>query len=225
MTYTKRWPNESDEYRAAREALLAAEVELRAKTEEVAQMRAKLPAGGAPKEDYVFVDARSGAEVRLSELFAPGKDSLVLYGFMFGRAQTSPCPACTSLLDGLNGSSPHLNDKINFAVVAAAEPAALLDYADERGWGNLRLLSSAGNTYNRDYGAETDEGAQLPMMHSWARNDGEILHFWASELLLGPDPDWPNHPRHVDAIWPLWNLFDLTADTRYGGWFPKLSYD
>ena len=30
--------------------------------------------------------------------------------------------------------------------------------------------------------------------------------------------------RHVDMIWPLWNLFDLTPEGRGGNWFPRLSY-
>jgi len=32
-------------------------------------------------------------------------------------------------------------------------------------------------------------------------------------------------PRHVDPIWPLWNLFDFTPEGRGTNWYPKLSYD
>src|SRR3954447_8671770 len=82
------FPGESAEYRAARDRLLAEEAELRRAMERVAAARRELPAGGAVPEDYVFEEAGpDGApvSVRLSELFAPGQDSLVIYSFMFPR--------------------------------------------------------------------------------------------------------------------------------------------
>ncbi|MDP9119901.1 MAG: DUF899 family protein, partial [Acidobacteriota bacterium] len=81
-----RFPGESSEYRAARQTLLQAELELRRRLEEVAALRRSLPLGGRVKEDYVFERGGSGPDeptrqVRLSELFRPGKDSLVLYSY------------------------------------------------------------------------------------------------------------------------------------------------
>ena len=91
------FPGESAEYRAARDRLLAQEIELRRAIEAVAAARRALPPGGAISEDYVFQGSGAGgaaSDVRLSELFAPGKDSLVIYSFMFPRdpATSGPRP-------------------------------------------------------------------------------------------------------------------------------------
>src|SRR3954466_12484047 len=82
------FPGESAEYRAARDRLLEREIELRRATEAVAAARRALPPGGAVPEDYVFQGiSRDGtpADVRLSELFAPHRNSLVIYSMMFPR--------------------------------------------------------------------------------------------------------------------------------------------
>src|SRR5947208_2305126 len=75
-----------------------------------------------------------------------------------------PCPSCTAFLDQIDGAAEHVSQNMNFAVVAKAPLERVLTWADERGWRRLRLLSSAGNTYNRDYLAETPE-SQLPMLN------------------------------------------------------------
>jgi predicted dithiol-disulfide oxidoreductase (DUF899 family) len=238
------FPGESAEYRAARDRLLEQEIELRRATEAVAAARRELPPGGVVPEDYVFQGRGADGtptEVRLSELFAPGKDSLVIYSFMFPRApgderrgpkagQTAllplaenPCPSCTALLDQLDGAAEHVGQRVNLAVVAKAALPRILTFADERGWRRLRLLSSAANRYNRDYLGETEEGSQMPMLNVFRRDGGAIRHFWGSELLYAPtDPG--QDPRHVGTIEPLWNLFDLTPEGRGTDWDEQLSY-
>ena len=84
------FPGESGEYRRARNELLEAEAELRRLNEQVAAQRRALPAGGLIREDYVFESAVDGSNVRLSELFAPGKNSLVIYNMMFPRWSQDP---------------------------------------------------------------------------------------------------------------------------------------
>src|SRR5258705_7200977 len=79
------FPGESSEYRRARNELLEAEAELRRLNEQVAARRRALPAGGLIREDYVFESAADVSKVRFSELFAPGKNSLVIYNMMFPR--------------------------------------------------------------------------------------------------------------------------------------------
>ena len=239
-----RFPGESAEYRAARERLLEQEIELRRAMETVAAARRTLPMGGNPPEDYVFegmgVDG-TPTDVRLSELFEPGKDSLAIYNFMFPRdpgddrpgpasgqsallpLAEGPCPSCVALLDQLDGAAEHTGQHLNLAVVAKAPLAQVLTFADERGWRRLRLLSSAGNTFNRDYFAETKEGAQRPMLNVFHRRDGLIRHFWGSELFYAPvDPG--QDPRHVGTLEPVWNLFDLTPEGRPSDWDEQLSY-
>jgi predicted dithiol-disulfide oxidoreductase (DUF899 family) len=239
------FPSENAEYRAARNALLTKEIELRRLTEAVAAARRELPPGGEVPEDYVFhgegPDGRA-ADVRLSELFSPGKDSLAIYSFMFPRdpeddapgpvreretaklpLAEGPCPSCVSLLDQLDGMVEHASQHMNFAVVAKTSLDRLETWKRERGWRRLRLLSSADNSYNRDYLAETPEGAQRPMLNVFHRDGETIRHFWGSELLYGSwDPG--EDPRHVGTLEPLWNLFDLTPEGR-PDWYERLSYE
>jgi predicted dithiol-disulfide oxidoreductase (DUF899 family) len=241
---TIAFPGESADYRAARDRLLEQETELRRATEAVAASRRALPPGGPVPEDYVFQGAGVDgvpSNVKLSELFEPRKNSLVIYNFMFPRdpADTSPgpptgktallpleegpCPSCTALLDQLDGAAEHARQHLNFAVVAKTSLQRLLTFAEERGWRRLRLVSSAANTYNRDYHGETAEGVQRPMLNVFRRDPDTIRHFWGSELLYAPT-DSDQEPRHVGTLEPLWNLFDLTPEGRPKNWWEQLSY-
>jgi predicted dithiol-disulfide oxidoreductase (DUF899 family) len=228
--HTVRFPGESESYRAARNELLLAEVALRKQIEAVAELRRKLPVGGALKEDYVFEegaadlgDSSVTKAVRIPELFGPGKDTLLMYSFMYGPEMASACTACTSILDGLNGSAPHFMDRLNFVVVAKSPLERIRTFARDRGWRNLRLLSSASNSYNRDYFGESLEGKQRPSLNVFVRRDGAIHHFYHTELMFAPT-ETGQDARHVDSIWPIWNLFDFTPEGRGEKWHPKLSY-
>ena len=237
-------PGESKEYRAARDRLLAQEVELRRVMEAVAAARRELPPGGPVPRDYVFQGAgadRAPIDVRLSDLFAPGKDSLVIYSFMFPRdpgdqtpgpatGETAllplaegPCPTCAAFIDQLDGAAEHVGQHLNLAVVAKTSLPRLRAFAEERGWRRLRFLSSANNTYNADYHAETREGTQRPMLTVFHRGAGVIRHFWSSELLYAPTEPGED-PRHVGTLEPLWNLLDLIPEGRPGDWVEQLSY-
>ena len=223
------FPGESGEYRTARDRLLAREAELRRVTEAVAAARRELPAGGEVPEDYVFQGVGpdgSESDIRLSELFAPGKDSLAIYSFMFPRApdEDLPCPSCTQFLDSFDGVARHAGQRTNVAVVAKTSLPRILAHADSRGWRHMQLLSSAGNSYNRDYFGETAGGAQqLPMLNVFQRDGGTVRHFWGSELLYAPSEPGQD-PRHGDTIDPLWNLFDFLPEGRGTDWYPELSY-
>jgi len=229
--HSKRFPGESKTYRRARDELLEAEMKLRKQLEEVAALRRQLPRGGKVKEDYLFEEGApdlSGQstvkQTKLSELFETGKNSLIIYSFMFAPDSEKPCPMCTSILDSLNGSAPHVRDRVNLAVVAKAPIHKIRDWARGRSWKNLRLLSSGKNTYNGDYLAESDQGGQLPAINVFQKTDEGVYHFYNAELFYVPT-EKEQHPRHADLIWPLWNLFDLTPDGRGTGWYPRFSYD
>ena len=215
------FPNESNEYRAARNELLEMEKDLRRDVERVAAKRRQLPLGGEPPEDYAF-DGADGP-VRLSELFDDGKDSLIVYNYMFGPKMKGPCPLCTSILDGLEGEAPHVMQRVNLVVVAKSPIERILGFTRPRGWRNLRLLSSANNSYNRDYGGEDENGEQSPMCNVFVRRDGKVRHFYGTDLFYERSESGQD-PRHVDLLWPLWNLFDLTPEGRAKGWYPSLSY-
>jgi predicted dithiol-disulfide oxidoreductase (DUF899 family) len=237
------FPGESTEYRAARDRLLGQEIELRRAMEAVAAARRRLPPGGLIPVDYVFQGAGLDGvltEVRLSELFDSGKDSLVIYNFMFPRSyggerpgpksgetallplEEGPCPSCVALLDQLDGAVMHASRWINFAVVGKAPLPRLLTWSRERGWRNLRLLSSAGNAFNRDYHGEDADGSQIPMLNVFHRNGETIRHFWGAELTYAPMDPGQDH-RSVGTLEPLWNLFDLTLEGR-PDWDEQLDY-
>jgi predicted dithiol-disulfide oxidoreductase (DUF899 family) len=233
------FPNESQDYRTARNALLDAEMALRRQIETVAAQRRALPPGGAVKEDYVF--ERIGPDenpvtVKLSELFE-GEKSLVLYSFMYGPDREKPCPGCTHFLDSLDGVARHAVQGINLFIVAKSPLARLLAWARDRGWTNLQFLSTAGNDYDRDYygdslgltaamraqqdfkpGVEWD----MPMLNVFRRDGGTVRHFWGSEMLYVP-PEPGQDYRHNDLLDPLWALLDTTPEGR-GDFQPKLSY-
>jgi predicted dithiol-disulfide oxidoreductase (DUF899 family) len=233
------FPGESAEYRTARDRLLEQEVELRRAMEELAAARRALPLGGEVPEDYVFQGALG--DVRLSELFPPGRHSVAIYSFMFPRAaeddrpgpesgetarlplHQGPCPSCVALLDQLDGAADHAAEQIGLAVVAKAPLPRVLEFARERGWRRLQLLSSARNGYNRDYHGETADGSQRPMLNVFHRDGGTVRHFWGSELFYAPSEPGQD-PRHVGTLEPLWNLFDLTREGRPSGWDEQLSY-
>lgn len=222
-----RFPNESEQYRVARERLLTAELELKRATETVAEERRRLPPGGEVPVDYSFArDAGSGSPtlVPLSGLFAPGKDVLAVYSFMYGPEQEQPCGACTSIVDALDGEAPHIEQRINLAIVGRAPLERLTAFATGRGWRNVTLVSAAENTYNRDYLGETEDGDQMPMLNVFQREaGGTIRHTWGSEL-LSASADAGQNERHVDFIWPLWNVFDATPIGRGKDWQPSVSY-
>jgi predicted dithiol-disulfide oxidoreductase (DUF899 family) len=236
-----RFPGESEEYRRERNRLLEAEIDLRRAIERVAAQRRELPPGGVVAENYVFERA-GGGDVRFSELFEPGKDTLVIYSFMFPRysgddrpgpeggetaklplAET-PCASCTSILDSLDGAARHLTQRVNLAVVAKSDPERVANFARERGWRYLQLLSSRNNTYNLDYHAESPDFGQLPILNVFVRDGDGLRHSWATELMFAPR-DEGEDPRHVDAIWPVWHVLDMTPEGRgTDSGFPALRY-
>jgi predicted dithiol-disulfide oxidoreductase (DUF899 family) len=217
-SHSIRFPGETPRYRTARNKLLTAERDLRRQVEKVAAARRKLPFGGPIPEDYVFEEG-----VKLSDLFRDGLNTLVVYSFMFGPDMKQACPMCTSFIDSLNGAAPHFEQRANLAVVAKSPITRLRDFACGRGWKNLRLLSSASNTYNRDYHGENSDGGQMPSLNVFGRRGGKIHHVYCTELVFLPG-DHGQNQRHIDMAWPLWNLLDFTPDGRGADWFPQLSY-
>jgi predicted dithiol-disulfide oxidoreductase (DUF899 family) len=230
------FPNESPQYRDARNKLLEREVALRREMEAVAAAIRALPPGGIVPEDYEFdhIDGNGiPAKVRLSELFRPGTESLILYHFMFPRhssdkrpgpssgpiarlsLEEGPCPSCTALLDNWEGAVPHVEGLgVNIAAVAKAPIEQVAAFAGHRGWRRLKLLSAANNSFKRDYHGEDDAGEQVPILTIFHKGkDGVIRLSWASELLFLPAEPGQD-PRHLGTVEPMWTLLDLTPGGR-----------
>ncbi|MBV9818119.1 MAG: DUF899 family protein [Solirubrobacterales bacterium] len=227
-----RFPGESEEYRQARDELLRAEKDVRDRTEKLAQQRRQLPLGGQVPSDYVFQewDTRSGSRraVRLSELFEDRKDTLFVYSFMFitgpdGNPIGSPCPNCTSIVDAVAGQAQHLTQRINLVVSAKAPIEHFRAHAYSRGWADIRMLSTGQNTFNQDYGAEDERGRQWPIATVFVRRNSQIYHWWSSELFWTAHRDG-EESRHVDFMWPYWNILDCTPEGRPQENAPRLNY-
>ena len=202
-----RYPNESREYRAARDDLLRAEQELVDKMKSVAAKRRKLPLGGEVQEDYVFRranDGKVGEPVKFSELFED-KNTLLLYSFMFGPSWDKPCPSCTSLVDGFDRTWYQVTRHAAFAAIAKAPADRINAWAKQRAWSQIALVSGSDSSYQADYKCqEESDDMQQPVMHVFRRQRGKIFHFWGTEL-----PE-----NHMDTVWPYWNLMDFTPEGR-----------
>lgn len=225
MRYT-RLPAESAVAVDEREALRVAEIELLQHRERVAAQRRAL-SEPTEVEDYTFIEGPSDlaagdeptGEVRLSELISGEGRPVVIYHFMYGKAQTDPCPLCTMWLDGFNGIARHLAHNMDFAVAAAADPGSLRAYARDQGWHNLRLLSCGDNTFKYDLGSEDADGNQDSTISVFVRgDDGQLLHTYTTKAQITED----NYQRGIDLLTPVWNLLDLLPGGRPDDWYPTL---
>ena len=215
-----RFPNESEEYRIARDALLAEEIELRRHIERVARQRRALPPGGEVKKDYRFEG--SEGPISFTELFAD-KDTLIVYSYMFGPERERPCPMCTSLLSAWDGEVPDIQQRAALAVVALSPIGRLLAFKKERGWHHLPLYSDTKGDYSRDYHAIGKGGGDDAAINVFTRRGGIIRHFWSQEM-GGVTADPGEDPRGAPDLMPLWTVLDSTPEGRPASWYPKLSY-
>ena len=220
---SKPFPNESAEYREARTALLAEEIELRRHVSRVAEMRRALPPGGVAR-DYRFLDAE-GREIGLADLFGR-HDTLFTYFWMFGPERERPCPMCTSFVGSLDIPTPDIEQRLAIAIVGRSPVARQLAVARERGWSHLKFYQTIGDDFPRDYGALTDgkdgldEGAAVLV---WQRDGDKARLFWAAEG--GTETADPGFDAHLapDPT-PLWTILDWTPEGRGAEWYPKLDY-
>jgi predicted dithiol-disulfide oxidoreductase (DUF899 family) len=217
---TRRFPGESMQYRSARNALLAEEIELRRHIERVAALRRALPPGGELPQDYRF-EGENGP-VTLTQMFGD-RDTLITYNWMFGPKRERPCPMCTSLLSALDGEMPDILQRVAFAVIARGPIERLTAFKKERGWRYLRLYSSGSNSFNRDYANEDPDAGDNPAFNVFTRSGGTLRHFWGDEM--GPQTADPGQdPRGAPDPMPLWAMLDLTPGGRGTDWYPKLEY-
>ena len=213
-----RFPNESGEYREARDALLAEEIELRRHIERVAEQRRALPPGGTVPKNYELF-GESGP-VRFADLFGD-KQTLAVYCYMYGPQREQPCPMCTSLMAAWDGELLDVEQRIALVMVARSPIERLLAVKTERGWQHLRLYSDLDGEFTRDYVSADD--ADVPGFNVFTRRDGSIRHFWSGEM-GGSTADPGQDPRGAPDLMPLWTILDSTPEGRGGDWYPKLDY-
>jgi len=213
-----RFPNESSEYRRAREALLAEEIELRRHIERVAAQRRALPPGGAVSKQFRFEGENGPAH--FADLFGD-MQTLAIYSYMYGPKRERPCPMCTSLLSAWAGEAPDVEQRIALVAIARSPIERLVAFKKERGWRHLRIYSDPSGEYTRDYVSADD--ADVPGFNVFTRRDGTICHFWSGEM--GAETADPGQdPRGAPDLMPLWTILDCTPEGRGTDWYPKLSY-
>lgn len=211
------FPGESTEYRKARTALLAEEIELRRHIERVARRRRALPPGPIVERDYAFVGEEG--PVTLAGLFGR-HDTIVAYKYMYGPDRKNPCPMCTSAMSAWDGEADDIGQWVSLVMIARSPIERLVAFKRERGWRNLRLYSDASGDYTRDW--VHPEDADVPGLNVFTRRDGSIRHFWCDEMGQTADPG--QDPRGAPDLMPLWNFLDLTPRGRAPDWYPKLGY-
>jgi predicted dithiol-disulfide oxidoreductase (DUF899 family) len=215
-----RFPNESEEYRRARDTLLAEEIELRRHIERVAEQRRQLPPGGKVAKDYRFMG--ENGPIAFADLFGD-KQTLAVYSYMFGPQREEPCPMCTSLLSAWDGEAPDIEQRIALAVVARSPIERLVAFKKKRGWRYLKLYSDTTGDYSRDYHAISKDGGDDAAFNVFTRRDGTICHFWSGEMgFATADPG--QDPRGAPDLMPIWTILDSTPEGRAADWYPKLEY-
>jgi predicted dithiol-disulfide oxidoreductase (DUF899 family) len=217
----QRYPDgASSEYIEAREKLAQAEWDLSQQIEKVAALRRQLPPGVVMK-DYTF-ETSNNTNVSLSDLSADGR-SVVIYHLMFSDKDDEPCGMCGLFVDSLNGVALHLDQLVNFAVVAKGHTEKLDAYAQKRGWKNIKLLSSLNNTFNKDLKVEypiyAPETYSMPGISVFKKDEaGKVRHFYSQ----GPHFE-PFTQRGLDLLEPLYNVLDLVPEGR-GSFLASNSY-
>ena len=213
--------NASDTYKARREDLRQAEIALTQQRETVAALRRDLQTDTPVPEDYAFHEVADGGtrEVRLSELFTPGQEALIVAHYMWAPDNESPCPMCTMWHDGYAAVAPHVARSAPMVVIAKQDAAIVQKFADGRGWTGLRIVSSGGTSFNRDFGMEDTDGNQFPRVSVFLKgDDGTVRHAYTVSALMGDD-----HYRGMDLLSPVWNMLDLLPQGR-GNFMPSVEY-
>ena len=218
-TNQARYPNETTEYRAARNALLAEEIELRRHIERVASQRRALPPGGQIAKDFEFISETG--PTRFSSLFGD-KDTLMVYSMMYGPQRKAPCPMCTSFLSAWNGIAVNLRERVAIAVTARSPIERLVEYKRQRGFANSPFVFDLSGEYTRTYVNADD--ADVPGFSVFTRRDGVVRHFYSGEM-SGVMADPGQDPRGGPDLDPLWLMLDLTPEGRGTNWYPKLEYE
>ena len=217
-TNKAHYPNESAEYRAARNELIVEEIELRRHLERVASQRRALPAGGEIPQDFPL-NSEAGP-LQFSSLFGD-KQTLMVYSMMYGPQRKAPCPMCTSFLNSWNGTAINLRQRVAIAVTARSPIARLIDFKNQRGFANLPFVSDETGEYTRTY--VSPEDADVPGFSVFSLRNGIIRHFYSGEM-SGAMADSGQDPRGAPDLDPLWLMLDLTPEGRGADWYPKLDY-
>jgi len=214
------FPGETEAYHAARQALLAEEIEFRRHMTRLVEQRRALPPGPVIAKNYRFED-ENGAEVGLLDLFGE-QDTLVAYFWMYGPQRERPCPMCTNMLGAVNGNADDIKQHVALKILGRSPVERQNAFAAERGWRHLDFVQTVGDDFARDIGALNAEGEWAAFL-VFKRDGDQVRLFWASAMtpeMADPGQD----PRDAPDFATLWTILDYTPGGRPPHWYPKLSY-
>ncbi|MET0272474.1 MAG: DUF899 family protein [Phenylobacterium sp.] len=217
----RSFAGESAAYAAARQALLAEEIEFRRHMTRLVEQRRALPDGPVVETNYRFKDA-NGGDVGLLDLFGD-KDTLVSYFWMFGPQRERPCPMCTNWLGSVAGNAADLKQRVSLKILGRSPVPRQVAFGLERGWRDLDFVQTVGDDYARDLGVLDDKGNEGAALVVYRRDGDRVRLFWSSGMdteMADPGQD----PRDAPDIAALWSILDLTPEGRGADWYPKLSY-
>ncbi|MDR6854227.1 DUF899 family protein [Variovorax guangxiensis] len=215
------FPGASAEYDAARQALLAEEIEFRRHMTRLTEQRRALPPGPVIEKNYRFKDEQA-FEVGLADLFGD-KNTLVTYFWMYGPQRERPCPMCTNWLGAMNGNAADIKQRVALKILGRSPVPRQYAFAQERGWRDLNFVQTVGDDYAKDIGVLMPDGSEYPALIVFKRDGDKVRLFWASEMsreMADPGQD----PRDAPDIASLWTVLDLTPEGRGTDWYPKLQY-
>ena len=211
------------QWRAARENLLAREKEVTRAKDAVDAARRELPVTEVAK-DYTFTGP--AGPVGLAGLFG-GRRQLITYHFMWRHAESGfpgedqGCPTCSFLVDGI-GDISHLRATSTRLVLVSRAPIASIERFRKRmGW-QLPWYSSYGGDFNYDFHVSLDEnvapveynylgkaelqrtmpyiqsGRDAPGVSVFLRDGDRVLHTYSA------------YARGLDAMLGTYRWLDLT---------------
>jgi predicted dithiol-disulfide oxidoreductase (DUF899 family) len=195
-----------NEWRQARNALLAKEKDLTHARDALAAERRRMPMVKVEKQ-YTF-DSPNGP-VTLLELFE-GRSQLLLYHFMFAPGVNgwpdAGCPGCSMFLDNIGQFTPvHLKAReVSLAVVSRAPLEKIEAYQARMSWPH-RWVSSANNSFNVDFGLTTPEG-ELHGMSAFLRDGDQIFRTYFTSQ------------RGSEALGNIWGFLEATPYGRQETW-------
>ena len=193
-----------EEWQRARDQLLVQEKAAMKARGALNAERRRLPMVRIEK-DYVF-DGPTG-KVRLLDLFE-GRRQLIVYHFMFAPGvdgwPTAGCPGCSMVVDHI-GPLEHLYARDTSLVLVSLGPLASLEaYKQRMGW-KVPWYSSAGTSFNADFGLSTDDGEMFGLS-TFLRDGNAIYHTYFTAH------------RGIETVVSSFTLLDWTVLGRQETW-------
>jgi predicted dithiol-disulfide oxidoreductase (DUF899 family) len=193
-----------EEWQGARDQFLVKEKAATKARDALNAERRRLPMVRIER-NYVFEGP--GGKIRLFDLFE-GRRQLIVYHFMFAPGvegwPTAGCPGCSMVIDHI-GPLEHLHARGTSFVLVSLGPLTNLEaYKKRMGW-KVPWYSSAGTSFNQDFGLSTDEGEHFGLS-CFLRDGDAIYHTYFTT------------DRALEAVDTNFTLLDWTPLGRQETW-------